>query len=40
MVDDRNLTVQTYNEKLAIEIYSRLRTYQDILQYWLEGLRF
>jgi nucleotidyltransferase substrate binding protein (TIGR01987 family) len=38
MVDDRNLTVHTYNEKLAVEIYSRLRTYQDILSCWLEGL--
>lgn len=39
MADDRNLTVHTYNEKLAIEIYSRLRTYRDILMCWLEGLR-
>jgi nucleotidyltransferase substrate binding protein (TIGR01987 family) len=38
MVDDRNLTVHTYNEKLAVEIYSRLRTYQDILRCWMEGL--
>ncbi|WP_414693780.1 nucleotidyltransferase substrate binding protein [Paenibacillus sp.] len=39
MADDRNLTVQTYNEKLAIEIFGRLRTYRDILMCWLEGLR-
>lgn len=39
MVDDRNLTVHTYNEKLAEEIYSRLRVYQDILESWLERLR-
>jgi nucleotidyltransferase substrate binding protein (TIGR01987 family) len=38
MVDDRNLTVHTYNEKLAIEIYSRLRSYEDIFIYWLEQL--
>ncbi|HEX7066294.1 MAG TPA: HI0074 family nucleotidyltransferase substrate-binding subunit, partial [Bacillales bacterium] len=31
MVDDRNLTVHTNNEKLANEIYSRLQTYQFIL---------
>jgi nucleotidyltransferase substrate binding protein (TIGR01987 family) len=38
MADDRNLTVHTYNEKLAIEIYSRLRTYENILSCWLNGL--
>lgn len=38
MVDDRNLTVHTYNEALAIDIYSRLRTYQSILIDWLDGL--
>lgn len=38
MVDDRNLTVHTYNEKLDIEIYGRLRTYQSILSHWLDGL--
>jgi nucleotidyltransferase substrate binding protein (TIGR01987 family) len=38
MVDDRNLTVHTYNEKLAIEIYSRLKSYERLLGEWLEGL--
>lgn len=38
MVDDRNLTVHTYNEKLAVEIYSRLRTYREILERWLDRL--
>jgi len=38
MTDDRNLTVHTYNEKLAMEIYGRLRTYQSILRAWLDGL--
>lgn len=27
MVDDRNLTVHTYNEPLAVEIYSRFPQY-------------
>jgi hypothetical protein len=38
MVDDRNLTIHTYNEKLAIQIYGRLRKYQTIFTYWLAGL--
>lgn len=38
MVDDRNLTVHTYNEKLAVQIYGRLRKYQAIFTYWLTGL--
>lgn len=38
MVDDRNLSVHTYNEALASEIYSRLRTYQSILMSWLNAL--
>ncbi|MCL6456893.1 MAG: nucleotidyltransferase substrate binding protein [Gorillibacterium sp.] len=37
MVDDRNLTVRTYNEKLAVEIYSRFRSYQTVLSSWLTG---
>jgi nucleotidyltransferase substrate binding protein (TIGR01987 family) len=39
MTDDRNLTVHTYNEKLAVEIYGRIRTYRDILKVWLDGLK-
>lgn len=38
MVDDRNLTVHTYNEKLAVEIYSRLHPYMSLLSDWLERL--
>lgn len=32
MVNDRNLTVHTYNEALAVEIYSRMRDYQPVLE--------
>jgi nucleotidyltransferase substrate binding protein (TIGR01987 family) len=38
MVDDRNLTVHTYNEKLALEIYSRLHMYMTFLKIWLGKL--
>ncbi|WP_164930610.1 HI0074 family nucleotidyltransferase substrate-binding subunit [Aquifex aeolicus] len=32
MVEDRNLTVHTYNEKLAEEIFSRLESYVKIFR--------
>jgi nucleotidyltransferase substrate binding protein (TIGR01987 family) len=35
MVDDRNLTVHTYNERLAEEIDSRLSGHARLLQHWL-----
>jgi nucleotidyltransferase substrate binding protein (TIGR01987 family) len=38
MVDDRNLTVHAYSEKLAVEIYSRLNMYQSIISSWLDAL--
>lgn len=38
MVDDRNLSVHTYNEKLAVEIYGRLRAYETLMGVWLERL--
>ncbi len=38
MADDRNLSVHTYNEKLAVEIYSRLHSYQSVFSAWLNGL--
>ncbi|WP_035119617.1 HI0074 family nucleotidyltransferase substrate-binding subunit [Cohnella panacarvi] len=38
MADDRNLSVHTYNEKLAAEIYSRLHAYQAVYSAWLSGL--
>lgn len=34
MVDDRNLTEQTYNEGLAEEIYKRLAGYSTLLRKW------
>lgn len=38
MADDRNLTVHTYNEKLARKIFSRLAGYADLLQTWLNSM--
>ena len=38
MADDRNLSVHTYNEKLASEIYSRLHGYKPVFTAWLNGL--
>lgn len=38
MVDDRNLTVHTYNEPLAEEIYSRIAAHAAVLGAWLEAL--
>ena len=38
MADDRNLSVYTYNEKLAAEIYSRLHRYQSVFSAWLNGI--
>lgn len=35
MVRDRNLTVHTYNERLADEIYARLRAYMEMMESWL-----
>jgi nucleotidyltransferase substrate binding protein (TIGR01987 family) len=35
MVRDRNLTVHTYNEPLADEIYGRLRGYLGMMESWL-----
>jgi nucleotidyltransferase substrate binding protein (TIGR01987 family) len=35
MIDDRNLTVYTYNEAVAEEIYSHLSRYGDLLAAWL-----
>ena len=39
MVDDRNLTVHTYNEKLAIDIYSRLKSYLALMEVWIQTLK-
>jgi hypothetical protein len=38
MVDDRNLTVHTYNERLAMEIFQRIRKHTVLLGIWLERL--
>ncbi len=38
MADDRNLTVHTYNESLAAQIYSRIKGYSFLMQDWLGEL--
>jgi len=38
MIDDRNLTVHTYNESLAEEIYQHLPSYADFLTGWLSAI--
>lgn len=38
MIDDRNLTVHTYNEAVAEEIFSGLPSYADLLDAWLTAM--
>jgi len=38
MVDDRNLTVHTYNEVLARRIYGNLGGYAELLKRWLNAM--
>lgn len=38
MVDDRNLTVHTYNEALAQAIVSRVPKYVHLMKQWLEAM--
>jgi nucleotidyltransferase substrate binding protein (TIGR01987 family) len=38
MVRDRNLTVHTYNEPLADEIYGRLRGYLGMMEAWVSAI--
>ena len=38
MIDDRNLTVHTYNESLAEEISRQLPLYADFLAIWLTAM--
>ncbi len=38
MVDDRNLTVHTYNEALAEQIYSNLKRYAELMERWLNAM--
>ena len=39
MVDDRNLTVHTYNETLAKAIYSRIQGYVTLMEHWLDAMK-
>jgi len=38
MVDDRNLSVHTYNEALAVMVFGRLHPYTDLMAKWLKRL--
>jgi nucleotidyltransferase substrate binding protein (TIGR01987 family) len=38
MVDDRNLTVHTYNEELARRIFSHLHGYAGLMKVWLQAM--
>jgi nucleotidyltransferase substrate binding protein (TIGR01987 family) len=38
MLRDRNLTLHTYNEELADQIYSRLPGYAVLMEQWLEAM--
>jgi nucleotidyltransferase substrate binding protein (TIGR01987 family) len=38
MVDDRNLTVHTYNEELAQRIFSSLKDYAEFMAGWLTAM--
>ena len=38
MIDDRNLTVHTYNEAVAEDLYSNLPRYADLLAVWLAAM--
>ncbi len=38
MVDDRNLTVHTYNEVLAEQIFARLERYAGLMTNWLSAM--
>ena len=39
MADDRNLTVHTYNEQLAVQILERILAYQVLLDRWLTAMK-
>lgn len=39
MIDDRNLTVHTYNEKLAEEISKRFRDYLELFEQLMKNLK-
>ncbi|WP_221568700.1 HI0074 family nucleotidyltransferase substrate-binding subunit [Alkalihalobacillus sp. TS-13] len=38
MVDDRNLTVHTYNEEVSIKIHSNLKSHYSILSSWVKRM--
>jgi nucleotidyltransferase substrate binding protein (TIGR01987 family) len=38
MADDRNLTAHTYNELLAVAIYSRISTHASVIETWLQAM--
>lgn len=38
MVDDRNLTVHTYNEGLARDIFGRLSGHLELLETWVDAV--
>ncbi|QHS23201.1 hypothetical protein GWK91_09675 [Virgibacillus sp. MSP4-1] len=38
MVNDRNLTVHTYNEELAVEIFKQLPDYYELLRKWVSHI--
>ncbi|MBF0706793.1 nucleotidyltransferase substrate binding protein (plasmid) [Alkalihalobacillus hwajinpoensis] len=38
MVNDRNLTVHTYNEEVAIKIHTNLKRYYGLLQLWVDRM--
>jgi nucleotidyltransferase substrate binding protein (TIGR01987 family) len=39
LVDDRNLTVHTYNEELAKRIFSHLQSYAELMTEWLRVMQ-
>lgn len=39
MVNDRNLTVHTYKEEFAIQLYSRLAGHAALLRLWLDEIQ-
>ena len=39
MMDDRNLTVHTYNERIAQQIHAALPRYAALLEQWLENMK-
>lgn len=39
MIDDRNLTVHTYNEALADAMYQRLERYAQLMRKWIGAMK-